>query len=136
MNKFPNRAGHKDDALDAELIAELTRAGIDHFVLPFRYDDREVKTRVIGSLHGWKFERAWYYWVATGPGIPQAAAAELYASHGKEARAAGDCACRPPESWYHGLGVGMYHVDTPEGLKALAETIKKVVAPYLEKVDN
>lgn len=135
MSKFPNRAGHNDEALDRELIIELTAAGVEHFVLPYRHDG-EVKSRALGTLHGWKFTRAWYYWVAEGPGIPHEVATELYHSHGKEARVAGDCACRPPELWYHGLGVGMYHVDTPEGLKALADAIKKVVAPYLEKVDN
>ena len=32
-----------------------------------------------------------------------------------------------PLEWFKGLAVGSYHVDSPEGLKALADTIKKIV---------
>lgn len=140
--RFPNKAGDHADT-DANLRAELKAAGIqtmqEQAGLPedafacLRETSGEVKTSVIGTLHGWIFKRAWYYWVAEGPGIDFERAMNLWTTHGTEVRASGDCACRSPAVWYKGLACGMYHVDTQEGLKALADTIKAQVA-YAESI--
>lgn len=134
---FPNRAGDHADTDDI-LRAELKAAGIptlqedagkppEYLVDMLREMSGEVKTSVRGVLHGWQFERAWYYWTAKGPGIEVEAAEALHATHGKVVRVAGHCGCPSPREWYKGLAVGSYHIDTPEGLKALADTIKGLV---------
>ena len=41
-------------------------------------------------------------------------------------RVEGHCGCPSPLEYNKGFAVGLYHVDTPEGLKALADTIKQV----------
>lgn len=137
MNQFPNKAGDHTDTDDI-LTAELKAAGI--LVLSetespisegikniLREQSGEVKTSVRGSLHGWTFERAWYYWIAKGPGIELSEAQALQAKHSKVVRVAGHCGSPSPLEWFKGLAVGSYHVDSPEGLKALADTIKKIV---------
>lgn len=122
-----NYAGKEGPELDAALTAELEAAGITVRKLPFTDERREVKTPIIGTLHGWVFRRAWYYWVAEGPGIPHKEATELHELCGHVVRVAGDCSCPTPAYVYKGLGVGLYHVDSEAGLKALADTIRKVV---------
>lgn len=134
---FPNKAGDHldtDDILRAELKAagiqtmqEADGKGPEYMAELFRKMSGEVKTSVIGILHGWKFTRAWYYWVCEGPGIEVAAAEALHASHGRSVRVDGHCGCPSPREQYKGLAVGLYHVDDPEGLKALADTIRKLV---------
>ena len=134
---FPNKAGDHADTDDI-LRAELAAAGIQtlqeadgkppEYMADFlRRNSGEVKTSVIGVLHGWEFKRAWYYWMCKGPGIELAAADRLQASHGKTVRASGDCACRGPRFWFKGLACGSYHVDDAEGLKALADAIKGII---------
>ncbi len=134
---FPNKAGDHADT-DSLLRAELAAAGIptlqeaegkgQEYLADFlRRHSGEVKTSVVGSLHGWEFKRAWYYWVCSGPGIELVAAERLQESHGKTVRASGDCACRGPRFWFKGLACDSYHVDDAEGLKALADTIKGLV---------
>ena len=77
--RFPNKAGDHADT-DEILRAELRSAGIPTLQEaegqpPGYLDDLlrrgsgEVKTSVVGVLHGWEFKRAWYYWMASGPGI-------------------------------------------------------------------
>lgn len=138
MVRFPNKAGEHADT-DAILRIELRAAGIqtmqesegqpeDWLADILRKQSGEVKTSVVGVLHGWTFKRAWYYWVAEGPGIDFERSMNLWTSHGTEVRASGDCACRSPAVWYKGMACGFYHVDTHEGLKALADTIKAQVA--------
>ena len=132
---FPNRAGNHPDN-DAVLRAELEAAGIDVAEHEFlRATSGEVKTAVIGTLHGWTFQRAWYYWVCKGPGIEVAAAERLHATHGKTVRVEGHCGCPSPREAFHGLACGLYHVDDAPGLKALADTIKNLVrsAPHENK---
>lgn len=137
MKCFPNKAGNHSDT-DGILIEELHAAGIqtvqeengkplDWLADMFRSSSGEVKTSVQGALHGWIFKRAWYYWVCTGPGIELAAAMALHEKFGDQVRVAGHCGCPSPLEWYKGLACGDYHVDTPEGLKALADTIKEIV---------
>ena len=124
---FPNMAGRKD--CDEILRRELEAAGIPALdrIVP---DRGEVPARIFGGLDplGWSFNRAWYYWIAKGPGIPPSYAAELHRQHGRDVRVDGHCLSPSPLEWCKGFAVGTYHVDTPEGLKALADTIKLVYA--------
>lgn len=126
--KFPNKAGTHDDTDDV-LAAELEAAGIEVYRLEALRNSRttEVATAIRGGLHGWSFERAWYYWRANGPGIPIDEATDLDMRHGRVVRANGDCACRGPLFWNKGLATGSYHVDSQEGLNALADTIRGLV---------
>ncbi len=127
---FPNLAREKNELTIAEVSAvcraELEAAEI--IVHEFSWMDPrgEVPSRVIGECCRWKFERAWYYWVATGPGLPPDAAEKLHATHGQKVRVAGHCGCPSPLEWYKGFAVGDYHVDSPEGLKALADALRSV----------
>jgi hypothetical protein len=133
---FPNKAGDHADT-DGILRAELKAAGIptlqdegvtsDVMLEMLRKQSGEVKTSVRGYLHGWTFERAWYYWMCSGPGIDVETAEVLHAAHGRVVRVAGHCGCPSPREWFKGLACGSYHVDTPEGLKALAATIRALV---------
>jgi hypothetical protein len=138
MNRFPNKAGDHADT-DQILQAELTAAGIpslaDHdgplspaLVELLRRNSGEVKTSILGHLHGWRFERAWYYWMASGPGIPLDEAEALHSRYGHDLRVGGSAASPSPREQYKGLGCGIYHIDTPEALKALADCIEQIVA--------
>lgn len=127
IKSFPNRAGQTDT--DDAIAFELEGAGIEvHRLEVLRKTSGEVKTAVRGSLHGWSFTRAWRYWIAEGPGIELAAADALYAAHPETVRIDGHCGCPSPREWFKGLAVGHYHVDSPAGLKGLADTIKALVA--------
>jgi hypothetical protein len=128
-----NYAGRAD--ADDEIAAELTAAGIPVCRLPeiLRKHQGEVQTVIVGDLHGWEFKRAWRYWVCGGPGIEIQAAERLHDAHGTVVRVAGHCGCPSPREWFKGLACGSYHVDTQEGLNALAATIKSLVeGPTLE----
>lgn len=139
MTRFPNKAGDHadtDDILRAELkaagiptVQEAAGEGPEYMAELFRSTSGEVKTSVIGVLHGWEFKRAWYYWIASGPGIEVAAAERLHATNGQTVRVAGHCGCPSPREWFKGLACGSYHVDDAAGLKALADTIRKLVEP-------
>ena len=139
---FPNRAGDHPDT-DAILEAELRAAGIslasdgqnlsDTLRAILRQSSGEVKTSGIGYMHGWEFRRAWYYWICSGPGIELEAAERLHATHGHTVRVGGG-AGDPPGDWSHGLAINCYHVDDPAGLKALADTIKGLVALYQARI--
>ena len=56
MKNFADR----NDA-DAEIEAELVAAGItvERLSEVFREQMGEVKTIIVGWLHGWRFERSW-----------------------------------------------------------------------------
>ena len=138
---FPNLAGRvsvsdvtnesvQDRIFRTDVIAraELITAGIDATGCEMLRHKREVPTKYIGEIAGtgWGFTRAWYYWVAEGPGVPPEYARKLHASHGKECRVMGHCGAPDPIAYCKGFGVGLYHVDSPEGLKALADTIKTI----------
>lgn len=138
---FPNKAGDHADT-DGILRAELKAAGIltfqedegkgEEYLAEFlRKTSGEVKTSIRGTLHGWVFTRNWYYWVAKGPGIEASAAEALHAKYGNVVRVDGDGGCPNPIDRCKGLSVGVYHVDTQEGLKALADTIKGLVKKYV-----
>ncbi len=122
MTLFPNLAG--SDTSDEVCARELEAAGIEVVQLPKVCRYGEPDTIVMGQLGPWGFKRAWYYWVATGPGIPPIEAEALHEKHGKVVRVDGHCCAPSPLEWFKGFAVGHYHVDAPEGLTALAETIK------------
>jgi hypothetical protein len=123
-----NRAGKDATENDVALSAELAMAGIPFVIHDFlREMSGEVKSGVIGTLHGWTFTRAWTYWVCSGPGIEVEAAERLHSKHGKTVRVDGHCGCPSPRERFKGLACGSYHVDDAEGLKALADTIKELV---------
>ena len=131
---FPNFARQQNPPEDviAEVTvackAELQAAGINIEEIGILLGG-EVPSRALGSLYGWGFKRNWYYWVADGPGIPLEAAEALHATHGQQVRVMGHCGCPSPREYLHGFACGKYHVDSPEGLKALADTIRSV---YIE----
>lgn len=116
------------EGCDDALIEELELAGIDFFRLPVKMST-EVPTCIMGEIEGtgWCFERAWTYWMAKGPGIPLEDAMILHKNYGDVVRVAGHCGCPSPLEWYKGFGCGSYHIDTIRGLKALADTIKKIM---------
>ncbi len=125
--RFPNKAGDHDDTDDV-LRAELEAAGIEVFEANWlRENSGEVETSILGDLYGWKFQRAWYYWMCSGPGIDVESAEKLHSAYGKTVRVAGHCGCPSPREWFKGLACGSYHVDDAAGLKALANTIRGLV---------
>lgn len=121
-----NYAGRRD--VDDAITEELKLAGIEVFKLPefMRENHPEMRTVVMGELYKWDFERAWYYWIAKGPGIPLKEAMGLHKKFGKVVRVDGHCMCPSPLEWNHGFATGLYHVDTQEGLNALANVIKSI----------
>jgi hypothetical protein len=129
---FPNLARHHDGKPDPEveevIRQELASAGIESHSLP-RTIRGEVPTYLVGELCLWGFTRAWYYWVAEGPGIPPDVAQEFWKGWGKEVRTDGHCGCPSPLEWKHGFAIGSYHIDTLEGLAAFAQLLKSI---YLE----
>lgn len=128
---FPNYAGVK---VDAEIIAELEKAGIRPEKMPEmmrgKTGTREVLTVVIGTHLKWSFERGWYYWIAQGPGIPYDLAKELNDQFGQDVRIDGYAGGQDIEVT-GGFSVGVYHVDTAEGLEALRKTLDKVNERFL-----
>jgi len=107
---------------------ELEAAGITIECFPIGLlPQGEVMIRVFGSLHYWRFERAWYYWIANGPGLSLEYAMPLHELHGREVRVDGHCGCPSPIEWLKGSPVCHYHVDSQVGLRALADAIKRSV---------
>lgn len=80
--------------------------------------------QVSAKAFGWTFRRAWYYWVCSaethGYGLPEAAAKQLNEEHRLDVRVDGYASGQE----VHGE-VDSYHVDTPDGLKALVEVLKQ-----------
>jgi hypothetical protein len=126
---FPNLAGvgeHNPDRVDEIARAELEAAGITAESYDCLRDDNEPHTAIVGRLCLWTFTRAWYYWIAKGPGIPVEDAEALHIKHGTSVRVEGHCGCPAPLAYRHGFGIDLYHVDNQEGLNALAEVIRQV----------
>lgn len=114
--------------VDSLVHEELRQARIPVIRLPKIQDHSEVPTTVQGVLCGWKFVRAWYYWIAEGPALPFEFADPLHEHIGQEVRVAGHCGCPKPREWYSRhdqLGVDNYYVDSQLGLYLLAEAILK-----------
>lgn len=95
LNTFPNIAGNPD--ADDIVRHELLAAGIN--VIELEPDSHaEVKTKYIGELNGFRFRRAWRYWVCEG-NMPLDVAKRLYAKHKDlQIRAGGHCENLPPEN--------------------------------------
>jgi hypothetical protein len=135
--------------VDAILRAEMVAAGIPASVTPdgnagmmdmafgkaenLRLNNgcfSEVPSKLVGFVHRWKFERAWYYYRAEGPGIPPEFAIPFDEKWGRQVRVNGDCACRGAAFWGDGFAIGDYHIDTPAGLKAFIELLATIHKPH------
>lgn len=139
---FPNLATRTTDPgklknLDEAIRAELMEAGIlgadgqgdygnfleQEFI---RKRGGEVPTSIFVAKHRWTFTRAWYYYVAKGPGIPPLIAEEFHQRWGREVRVDGHCGCPSPLEWEKGFAVGMYHIDTQAGLNAFVKLLASI----------
>jgi len=124
MENYAGKAD-KDDEIAAEL--RIAKIPVHKLSESMRGYHSEVKTIIIGGFGKWTFKRAWHYWVAKGPGIPPEYANKLHEKHGKVVRVDGHCGHPSPKEWFKGFAVGHYHVDTQEGLCALADTIRAIM---------
>lgn len=123
-----------DKACQAELDqAGIPSQGFDCFRFASNSRYYEVPTMYRGFLAHWSFQRAWYYWVAEGPGIPPTIAEEFHKSWGTHCRVEGDCGCPTPLEENEGFAIGEYHIDTQEGLNAFAELLRSIHRPRQEK---
>lgn len=117
---------------DLHILKELGEAGIE--IVEGPKSQGEVQYTLTGKLGDWNFDRAWYYWMAcaqNGNGLPFAVATELHnkeysiegeqesRKYGKVIRVGG-CAGAPEPSG----DISSYHIDSQEGLNALAGAIR------------
>ena len=115
---------------DLHILKELSQAGIE--VVEGERTRGEVPYTLTGKLGDWNFNRAWYYWMASAEeGLPLEVATELHNRpyvvegvsvipiYGRVIRVGGHCGCPEPTG-----EVRSYHVDTQEGLNALAGAIR------------
>lgn len=127
VTNFENLAGAGN--VDTKVKSELTAAGIECRSLPNSLDLKgEVRTRIVGELAGWTFVRHWTYWAASGPGLPPPYCDHLHERFGRQCRVAGDCTSPSPAERYKGLAVNVYHVDTPDALKALSDLLIQITS--------
>lgn len=126
--EFQNLAGHLTP--DDFCRAELREAGTDIARLPesMRTYQGEVSTVILGVLEGWKFQRAWRYWVVTGPGLPLSIAEPLHQKYGTLVRVDGHGGCPSPRDHFKGFACPRYHVDSQSGLNALVEALCQSLA--------
>ena len=134
MNKFPKIDNSTSD-LGKVLTAELQAAGINVMTehgLNGLFDNGvgELKTEVLGELHGWVFRRNQIRWIGEGPGINADSASDLYTKYGKSLHAYGDPSPRNPAEVAEGLACGQYHINSPDALNALAGAIRGIVARW------
>lgn len=120
--------------VDEIVLKELEEAGIP-FEGPAEWfrAKKEVPTAYLGSMCLWGFQRAWTYWVATGPGIPENRATPFHIAWGKEVRVNGHCGCPSPLEQNKGFAVDLYHIDTQLGLNAFADLLRAI---YQESPDE
>ncbi len=119
-----NLAG--DANCNADIERELLEAGIKVVPETPERGRSEVPWRIVGTLRGWRFVRAWYYWMVStkyNP-LPMAVAEELHQKLGEEIRVDGHCACPSPSEWWGERPADHYHIDSQEGLNAFAEALK------------
>lgn len=128
------------EEVDAAVRAELIEAGIldpdniDHGNYMENECTRkagngcykEVPCSIFAAKHGWVFERRWYYYAAKGPGIPPDKAEEFHETWGTQVRVEGHCGCPSPLEYCHGFAVGIYHIDTQEGLNAFVKLLASI----------
>lgn len=122
-----NLAGATTAHADAYIEDELTEACV-----PFYKGytaDGEVQATLIGEHKRFRFERAWYYWVVSGP-VPIPLAKELYEDpRGRhDVRVDGHCGCPEPEKPWTEIVDGVecvttYHIDSQDGLNLFAEKV-------------
>jgi len=124
LKQFGNLAGLS--GVDEQVKGELQAAEIDIQEFPVTVPG-EVQTSVFGTLHSWRFTRAWRYWACQGPGLDLAYANWLHVMAGNSARVGGDCTAPAPIDVYKGLGCGVYHCDTPFSLRMLVRAINSQV---------
>jgi hypothetical protein len=105
--------------LDQNIQAELAQAGIDVVSTETRADG-EVPTKVTGTFKGFKFVRAWSYWVVRGDASVYLAK-QIYADPiGHESiRTDGFAGNMDPK----GESVSLYHIDTQEGLNRFVQLV-------------
>ena len=120
-----NLAGVK--TCDVDIEQELRAAGVPFLRLWPR--GGEVDSAITGMLAGWKFTRAWYYWVARceNSGLPLDVATAFNAHHGSDVRCDGYAGGSPVAMhWRHSWQrADAYHIDTPEGLAAFVALLKE-----------
>lgn len=125
-----NLAG--EESCDPYILLELDLAGIDKVKkssqgeVPYSFEGELVN----GSVY--RFHRAWYYWIVDGP-VPLSIARKMYEDEEgvKSVRVAGHCGCPPPEQWATPSEKGepvvtTYHIDTWQGLKLFADSIRSI----------
>jgi hypothetical protein len=115
------------DEVDGKVKAELEAAGIE--VMDLKSDlhrKGEVPTAVIGIVKSWGFRRGFYYYIAEGPGIPPDRAEEFHQKWGQVVRVDGHCGCPSPKKYMGGFAVGLYHIDTIEGLTAFRILLESI----------
>lgn len=122
-----NLAGSTTAHVDAYAEDELKEAGIHIFRgKPSR---GEVPASVIGEQGRFRFERAWYYWVAHGPVSIELARKMYDDPRGRyDVRVAGHCGCpEPVKPWTEIVEgdecVTEYHIDSQDGLNLFAEIV-------------
>jgi len=90
-----NLAGRPD--CDKYIAKELRKANIP--IIGMDFSQHEVSASLAGSLRGFLFKRAWYYWTVRG-NVPLHVAKKLYWHPlGKQVRVAGHCGCPHPNQW-------------------------------------
>mgnify|MGYP007100154505 FL=1 len=126
-----NAAG--DVNCDVYIRQELEAANIPVTEMEILRSKGEVPSAIIGILDGWTFRRAWYYWVAQSDRsvLLFNFADPLHEKYSEAVRVDGHCGCPAPreylkEPWC--IGVNLYHVDSQEGLIALADAIRSQTA--------
>lgn len=110
---------------------KASRSGI-HFPGMGTEDDKEwIQVHSVeAEMFGWKFHRAWYYWVASanqGESVPAEEAVRLDEALGNVLRVDGFAGGKRPTGSVRG-----YHIDRPDGLAALVESLKKADEERLE----
>jgi len=108
-----------------------SRAGV-HFPGMGTEEDKEwVEVHAVDAkAFGWLFSRSWYYWCATaehGASIPPEEAIRLDEALGSILRVDGYAGGKRPTG-----EVGSYHIDRPDGLAALVESLMKADAERRE----
>jgi len=104
---------------------KTSRAGV-HFPGMGTEEDKEwIKVHSVkAEVFGWAFSRSWYYWTAVtvnGESIPLEEAVKLDEALGSVLRVNGFAGGQRPQG-----DVGSYHIDRPDGLGALIESLKRL----------
>jgi hypothetical protein len=117
---FPNMAGRKD--CDEFIARELEEAGI---YLKKEDHKGEVPYHIVGELKGFKFHRAWYYWVVHGS-VPAHVAWKMYENPigRRDVRVDGYAGNTEPDI-NRLQPTNNYHIDSQEGLNYFVKTLKE-----------